>query len=163
VTLTCVAPLPSLFRLSLTRRGRDVGSSRLRVLTAFSSNTSQSKRTTLFLPLTSQSHDNSDHDAYPPPRQRARVANGPRILYDGQNVEVAIHRTIEYNVELPSPPTPSLHKHPLSKHSLGNAIVLKDMSSGSCYGSPSLGSTSGSEFGGSGAASPVIWWRGIGG
>ncbi|KAF8260824.1 hypothetical protein EI94DRAFT_1747426 [Lactarius quietus] len=104
-----------------------------------------------------------DHEAYPPPRQRVHAANAPRILYDGQDVQVAIHRTVEYDVELPSPPLPTLNKHPLSKYQLGNAIVLKDVSNASAYGSPSLGSSSGSESSRSGRASPVFWWRETGG
>ena len=150
MTLTCAVLHPPFYVSLLTRPGRDIGSSLLRVLTAFSSNTLPSKQIPLFSAarrLTSQSHDLSDHETYPPPRRQVRATNAPRILYDGQDLRVTVHRTVEYDVELPPPPLPT--------HHLGTAIVLKDMNRASSSGSSTVGSSSGSEFSRSGAASPA--------
>ncbi|KAH9061079.1 hypothetical protein EDB87DRAFT_1821666 [Lactarius vividus] len=98
----------------------------------------------------------NDHESYPPPRRRIPATNAPRILYDGQDLRVAIHRTVEYDVTLPLPPLP---KHPLPTHRLGTAIVLKDMGRASSSGSSTVASSSRSEFSSSGAASPVFEGR----
>lgn len=72
---------------------------------------------------------------------------------------MSVHRTVEYDVELPLPLSRELEKHPLPP--LGSArcaaIVLNDVGRASASSESSVaGSSSGSESSRSGAVSPVL-------
>lgn len=101
------------------------------------------------------SYTSSDLETYPPPRQRRR-RNTPRIIYDGQDVQVTVHRTVECDVQLPLPFSSELGKHPLPPPAHEGitpsaAIVLKDVSHASGSRSSTVGSNSGFEGTESGA------------
>jgi len=98
----------------------------------------------------------NDHESYPPPRLHFRARNTPRILYEGQGVQVTVHRTVEHDVELPPPC--ELEKHPLPPlphmwSARCPAIVLRDASHSPSSGSSATGSIS--EGSGNGTAPPA--------
>jgi hypothetical protein len=140
----------------------NAGSSLPHAHTASFSNTSPSKSMHPPIPATRTltSHILSDHESYPPPRQRFRADNAPRILYNRQDLQVTVHRTVECDVELPLPY--ELEKHPLPPlphvgATRCAAIVLKDASSASASsGSSAAGPSSGSDGSRSGAVSPAL-------
>ncbi|KAI0000207.1 hypothetical protein BJV74DRAFT_148332 [Russula compacta] len=92
----------------------------------------------------------NDLETYPPPRRRRR-RNTPRIIYNGQDVQVTVHRTVECDVQLPLPFSSELGLPPPTHK--GNtrraAIALKDVSHASSSRSSTVESNSGFEGTGS--------------
>jgi hypothetical protein len=141
----------------------NTGSSLLHAHTASFSNTSPSNSITPSVFPTTRMltfQISSDHESYPPPRRRFRASNERRTLYNRQDLQVTVHRTVECDMEL-SPPC-ELEKHPLpplSHVGAARCAVILPKEARRASGSPNSSATSSSSgFGGSrsGVVSPAL-------